>query len=126
MTRAPRLRAIIWIARVWSLVSLGFVLLFLFGEGLIGHGIGPTQVEWIGLALWPGGVVFGLMLAWFRPGLGGAIATASLVAFYAWSLLDRGRFPGGPYFVLVAVPGILFLLSSLLSRLRPRQKMQPV
>lgn len=118
-------RAIIWVARIWSLASIGFVLLFVFADVLSGNGARPTQGEWIGLVLWPTGVVLGLVVAWFRAELGGAIATASLIAFYLWGFLERGRFPGGPYFVLVAAPGILFLLSSLLSRLRLRQKMRP-
>lgn len=115
-------RAIIWIARIWSLASVGFVLLFLVGDGLNGQGGKPTGAEWIGLAFWPGGVCFGLIIAWFRLRLGGAIAIASLIAFYFWSLFDRGRFPGGPYFVLVAAPGFLFLLSSFMPW--PRQKMR--
>lgn len=123
MNKPSESRAIIWIARIWSLASLGFVLLFLFGEGLSGHGARPTLAEWTGLALWPGGVVLGLAVAWFRARLGGAIAITSLIAFYLWSLLDHGRFPGGPYFVLVAVSGFLFLLSSFVSW--PRQKMRP-
>jgi len=92
MSKSPESKAIIWVARIWSLVSFGFVLLFLFGEGLNGHGARPTQGEWIGLALWPGGVVLGLAIAWFRAKLGGVIAIASLIAFYLWSLWDRGGF----------------------------------
>jgi hypothetical protein len=112
-----------WIARIWSLVSLGFVLLFVFAELLFGNGAKPTWSEWLGLALWPGGVCLGLTIAWFRARLGGAVATVCLIAFYLWSLLDRGRFPGGPYFVLVAVPGFIFLLVSLISV--PQQKTRP-
>jgi hypothetical protein len=104
-------------------MSLGFVLLFVIGELLNGNGARPTRLEWIGLALWPGGVCLGLVIAWFRARLGGAIATVCLIAFYLWSLLERGRFPGGPYFVLVAVPGFLFLLSSFMSW--PQQKTRP-
>ena len=120
MSETPGATALNWVALIWSLASIAFVLIFLFGEVLSGHGAKPTAAEWIGLALWPGGVVVGLALAWFRNGLGGAIAIGSLIAFYVWSLLERGTFPGGPYFLLVAAPGILFLLSSLLSR-RPQQ-----
>ena len=123
MSELAAAKAIIWIARIWSLASIGFVLLFLFGAGLNGHGASPTQAEWIGLAFFPGGVCLGLVIAWFRRRLGGAIAIVSLMAFYLWSLLERGRFPGGPYFVLVAGPGFLFLLSSFVSW--PRQKMRP-
>jgi hypothetical protein len=112
-----------WIARICSLAGIAFVLLFLFGEVLSGHGVRPTAAEWIGLALWPGGVGVGLIVAWFRKGLGGVIAIGSLTAFYVWNLLERGRFPRGPYFLLVAAPGVLFLLSSFFSR--PRQQMRP-
>ena len=123
MSETPESRALTWVARIWSLASIAFILIILFGEGLSGHGARPTTTEWIGLALWPAGVTLGLIVAWFRKGLGGVIAVGSLIAFYVWNLLERGTFPRGPYFVLVAAPGILFLLSSLLSR--PRQQMRP-
>ena len=112
-----------WIARIWSLAGIAFVLLFLFGEVLSGHGVRPTATEWIGLAMWPGGVTVGLVVAWSRKRIGGAVAIGSLIAFYFWNLLERGTFPRGPYFLLVAAPGVLFLLSSLLSR--PPQEMRP-
>jgi hypothetical protein len=111
-----------WIARIWSLASVAFVLLFVLGEGLGGTSK-PTVSEWIGLAFWPTAVCIGLALAWFREAVGGILATTSLVAFYVWHLLDRGTFPSGPYFLLVAWPGVLFLLLSLSSR--PRQKIRP-
>ena len=120
MREGPASSAIIWVARIWSLAGVGFVLLFLVGEILNGHRGKPTVAEWIGLALWPGGVCLGLIIAWFRIGLGGAIATGSLVGFYVWCLLDRGTFPRGPYFILVAAPSVLFLVASLLSG--PRQQ----
>jgi hypothetical protein len=123
MSELATSKAIIWIARIWSLASIGFVLLFLFGSGLSGHGAKLTPAEWVGLAFFPSGVCLGLVIAWFRPRLGGAIATVCLIAFYLWSLWERGRLPGGPYFVLVAVPGFLFLLSTFVSW--PRQKMRP-
>jgi hypothetical protein len=114
MREIPGSRALSWLARIWSLASIVFVLVFLFGEVFSGHGAKPTAAEWIGLALFPGGVVVGLVVAWFREGIGGIIATGCLIGFYGWNLLDSGRFPTGPYFLLVAAPGILFLLSSLL------------
>ena len=115
-------KALSWVARIWSVTSIVFVLVFLIGEGLSGDAATPTASEWIGLALWPGGVVVGLIVAWFRRGLGGALTLGSLIAFYVWNLLERGRLPSGPYLFLVAAPGILFLLSSLLSR--PSQEMR--
>lgn len=122
MSRTSGSGALTFVARIWSLASIAFVLVFLFGEGLSVNGRGPTAVEWVALAFWPGGVLLGLIVAWFRKGLGGAIATGSLLAFYVWLFVERGAFPGGPYFLLVAAPGFLFLLSSLLSR--PSQQMR--
>jgi hypothetical protein len=123
MNEAQTSKVLNWIGRIWSLAGIAFVLVFLFGEALNGHGGRPTAAEWIGLALWPGGVGLGLVVAWFRKGLGGAIATGSLIGFYFWNVLDHGTFPRGPYFLLVAAPGLLFLLSSLLSR--PPQQIGP-
>lgn len=117
-------KALTWVATIWSVASIVFVLTFIFGEAFGGHAARPTGTEWVGLALWPGGVMVGLVIAWVRKGTGGTIAIASLVVFYFWHLLERGKFPGGPFFILVAAPGILFLWSSLLSR--PRHQMRSV
>ena len=105
------------IARVWSLVSIGFVLLIFVGQALTS----TTQTmvaasELVGLAFFPIGVCFGAILAWRREALGGSICLLSLFAFYAWCRVATGRFPGGPYFALIALPGALFLAASLLWR----------
>ena len=123
MSETLRSKALTWLARIWSLASIVFVLVFLFGDLLGGHSPKPTSAEWIGLALFPGGVTVGLVVAWFRKGPGGAVAIVSLIAFYLWYFLERGTLPRGPYFLLVAAPGFLFLLSSLLSR--PPEEMRP-
>lgn len=120
MSYTPISRKLIWIARIWSIASVIFVLAFLFGEAFSGHGSKPTAAEWLGLAIWPGGVLIGLGVAWLHERVGGIIATGSLLAFYVWNILERGIPPKGPYFLLVTAPGILFLLSSLFSK-RPRE-----
>ncbi len=124
MSETPKSKALSWAARIWSVASIVFVLAFILGDVLNGHDNAPTRAEWIGLALWPGGVAVGLVVAWFREGVGGVVAISSLIGFYFWSFLERGRLPGGPYFVLVAAPGVLFLLSSHLSR--PRHQLSSV
>jgi hypothetical protein len=110
--------AIRWIARVWSVASVGFVLLMFVGSGLE-EGFNPAQFtfrERVGLFFFPFGVCLGMIVAWRREGLGGGITVGSLLAFYAALRIMGGRFPGGPYFALVAAPGILFLVCWLLSR----------
>ena len=116
--------ALRWAARTGSVLSLLFLLLIVSGE-LFGGGQAarPTSREWLGLAFFPIGVGLGLALAWFRERLGGAVAIASLIAFYVWNLIESGgRLPGGPFFILVAAPAFLFLAAALCSRPRSAGK----
>jgi hypothetical protein len=110
--------AIRWIARAWSIASIGFVLL-MFGGSALAEGFDPAQFtprDWVGLFFFPLGVCLGLIVAWRREGLGGGMTVGSFLAFYATLRITDGRFPRGPWFALVAAPGILFLVCWLLSR----------
>ena len=69
-TRSVALVSARWIARLWSVMSVLFVLAFVIGE-MGGGGSRPTAQEWVGLALWPVGVGLGLGVAWYREKLGG-------------------------------------------------------
>ena len=104
--------ALRWVARVWSLLSVLFVLVFAFGELTARQW--PTPIEWIGLSLWPIGVCAGLIVGWFRDEAGGILALGCLAAFYFWSLLHSGHLPRGPFFALVAAPGFLFVVAGLI------------
>jgi len=120
-TRTSRERGVTivrWSARGWSIASVGFVLLMFVGSGLA-EGFNPAQFAFrdlVGLFFFPFGVCLGMILAWRWEGLGGAIAVGSLLAFYAALRLMDGRFPRGPWFALVAAPGLLFLVCWLLSQ----------
>jgi hypothetical protein len=106
-----------WVARTWVIASVGLVLLMFIGSGKV-EGFNPAQFtsrDWVGLFFFPFGVGLGMIVAWRREGLGGSITVGSLAAFYAALRIMGGRFPGGPYFALVAAPGILFLVCGLLS-----------
>ncbi len=100
-----------YIARAWSLLSLGFVLIFIVGETINPTGPAPTPSEWVGLSLFPGGVSLGLLLAWRYERGGGLLSLLSMGVFYVWSYTRSGRWPGGPYFLLVALPGLFFILA---------------
>jgi len=102
-----------WVARGWSIFSILLVLVFAFGEG--GNGPRPMAQEWVGLALWPIGVGVGLAVAWYREELGGILALGCLIAFYVWNVLRSGHLPRGPFFFLIAAPGLLFLAAGFLS-----------
>lgn len=105
------------IAKVWSLVSVAFLLLMFIGEAL--HPTTaqlPTVEEGIAMLFFPLGVCLGMILAWRREALGGTITVVSMSAFYVWMRILRGSFPRGPYFLLVAAPGCLFLASWVIAR----------
>lgn len=101
------------VARVGSLLSIGLILLFFTGEPF--H---PTQIplkQWIGLTLFPLGVVIGMIIAWWRPGLGAGVTLLSLLIFYGiYGLLFGNRLGG--WFIVFAAPAFLFLLYSSVSR----------
>ena len=98
-------QAIRWTARAWAIVTIGVVLLLSVGEGLYP----ATSAEWIGLLLYPGGICLGMILAWWREGLGGGITVGSLVGFYALHTATAGNLPKGGAWLVLAVPGFLFL-----------------
>ncbi|MFZ0479647.1 MAG: hypothetical protein WAL71_10890 [Terriglobales bacterium] len=104
-----------WIARVWSILCFALVLAFAVTEVLQGSGPSPTRNEWLGLVFWPIGVCVGLAVAWLREELGGSLALGCLIAFYVWNLVRSGHWPQGPFFFLIAAPGLVFLLAGFLS-----------
>jgi hypothetical protein len=108
-----------WIARIWSIASVGFILLIAVGELLYPHAPPPSTFrDLVGLFFFPFGTCVGMILAWRWEGVGGGVTVASLLAFYGLLRVIDGRFPRGPYFALVAMPGALFLLLWALARAR--------
>lgn len=105
-----------WIARIWGLLGVAFLLLFIFGEGL--NPARLTLREGIEALFFPLGVGAGLVLAWRREGLGGAITVGSLVIFYLLHALLGHGLPRGPWFALIATPGLMFLICRWLMRNR--------
>lgn len=100
------------IARVWSGFSFGFVMIFVIGNAFFPGGPMPTASEWmILLFLFPGGVAAGIAAAWKWEFIGSVITLGCLSAFYIIQTAVSGRVPGGPYFLLVAAPSFLFLIS---------------
>ena len=115
--RNPLAVILFWLARIWSLLSIAFLLCIFIGEALSD----PAPVVWrtrdiIAMVFFPGGVVLGLIIAWWREGLGGIITISSMVMFYLVLYLFDGRFPRGPYFALVALPGVFFGLYTLMKQ----------
>ena len=114
MSTSKTLTFLRWSARLGSIASIGLLSLFLFGGQEDLPGAMSTR-EVIGFAFFPVGIVLGMMLGWWREGWGGVIATVSLIGFYVWHVWSAGRIPAGPYFLIFALPGILFLMVAMIS-----------
>lgn len=110
------LRVVRWIARAASLASLGLLGLFATSGGEA-----PSTFEWVLLACFPIGVGVGMVLAWFREVLGGVVTLGSLAAFHLLLLLDESRPPSGPWFLVLASPGIVLLVVGLIARRSARR-----
>jgi hypothetical protein len=108
-----------WVARILGLFSLGFVLLFFFGEADFSQPLRLDPREIVLILFFPLGLILGNLLGWWREGLGAMTALGSLVAFYLADLIFTGTWPSGPFFALLALPGMLFALYWLLSKREP-------
>jgi len=107
----PLLLVIRWIARIASIILVGVFVLMFMGEGFDPAKITPR--EWVSLFFFPFGLVVGMILAWWKEGLGGAITLGSLLGFALFGDLSQGAcLPG----LLCASPGFLFLLCWFLSK----------
>lgn len=107
-------------AKVWSLFSFAFVLIFLIGNILSpDEGATPTVFEWFMLiCLFPGGITTGMVIAWRWELVGSLISITCLATFYMIQTFVSGRIPGGPYFLLFSAPAFLFLISRFVSEKR--------
>ena len=103
-------------ARVGSLATLAFIGMFFIGELTNGEGVWPSLTEWIAVAFFPCGMLIGMGIAWRRELLGGVITIASIAAFYAWDFILSGRPPSSAIFIVLGLPGLLFVLASMLDR----------
>jgi hypothetical protein len=97
--------AIRWTARIWAFVTIVIVTLLSIGEGVHPAGL----AELIGLVLYPLGICIGMVVAWWKEGLGGGITVASLVGFYVLYAVTKGSLPPGWGWFILAVPGFLFM-----------------
>lgn len=110
--------ALRWIARILSMFSIGALLLLIFGEVL-----DPSNLKWEDLGvilLFPLGLLSGLILGWEEEVKGGALAVASVAAFYlVYDLALGGSMRQGAWILLFGIPGLLFLMhGALTSRVR--------
>lgn len=110
-SRPHALTLLRWAARVSSVLVGALIVAFLFEPAA-----SPNAKEIVALALFPGGVLLGMAIGWWRELPGAAVSLGSLGAFYLWMLVASGRFPGGPYFLIFSAPAFLFLAAGLVAK----------
>ena len=97
-----------WTARILSAICLIILLLFIFGESSDWSKV--TGKQFVGLLFFPVGLVVGLIIAFWKEFLGGAIAVGSVAAFYVvYGLLLNASLMQGWWFIVFVIPGALFL-----------------
>ncbi len=100
-----------WTARIASAITAFLILVFFIGDGL-SEGFQPllhltlreTLMMISFFAVW-----LGLILGWKRELTGGLLTVCGLVVFYILDYLFSGSFPRGPFFLIFASPGFLYL-----------------
>jgi hypothetical protein len=90
-----------WVAKIWSIASIGLLCFFLFGEGLP-----PLSAQ---AMMFPFGVMLGLILAWWFERIGGLLTVMCMLLFYMIEYLGHGRFPKGYFFIIISAPSVIFL-----------------
>lgn len=103
-----------WVARIWSLPAIFFVIGHLFEPEMEG-GVQEDWLTWVTLGLLFVSV-FGLVLAWWQARPGAWMAIVALVLSLALYWIDNGEFfpwqGVGLFFVGIIVPAGLFLWSA--------------
>jgi hypothetical protein len=101
-----------FLARLTSIASITLLVMLFQAEAF-----NPSSIalqEWIGLVFFPTGVIVGMIVAWWKEGVGALIALGSLAAFYlVYGCLMRNHI-GGWAFVAFSSPALLYLAHWLL------------
>jgi hypothetical protein len=91
-----------------------------FGEGFDPAKVKP--IEWLMLIFGPFGFVLGMIVGWWKEGLGGAI---TIVSFFIAMLVGDYSASGARYMAVCAAPGFLFLFAWLLTKPAMMSKDKP-
>ena len=100
------------IAKYWSLFTLGFVLLFIIGEGI--KIMELSTKEAVGLLMFPVGLLTGLFISWRKEIPGSIISIISMIVFIIVIGINW-------IIIVLSVPGLLFLLHGILDKSGKKQ-----
>ena len=111
MNTEKTVRVVRWIARAGAGLTAVFILFFFLAHAVT-DGVTPllylTARETAMMAAFAA-VWLGLVVGWKWDMVGGLLTVGGVIAFYALDYLFSGMFPRGAYFLVFALPGVLFL-----------------
>jgi hypothetical protein len=107
-----------WLARIFSLLPITFVIVTIVHEG--SNPIGIIRSTGGLFLFFPIGVSVGFLRAWRWELIGSVVSLANMALFYVMHHVQRGRYPGGPWFLVFLLPAMLFLASWTWRRLARR------
>jgi hypothetical protein len=113
-----------WAARITSLVSLAFVLIFIFGN-MFGEGLSlfdfQSTIGILSFICFPVAVIVGLLIAWKWEGIGGMITMGGTLGFF---ILDPNS-TANLFLIGLTAPGLLFLIYWFLTNGREEVRTSP-
>jgi hypothetical protein len=106
-----------WTARVWALIIVA-IILFMFIAHAVTDGIGPLVKLTLRESLMMAAFLIttiSLALGWKWELVGGSLTLTGMAAFYIIDFVFSGTFPQGNFFLIIAFPGVLYLIAGLLN-----------
>jgi hypothetical protein len=101
-----------WLIRILSAISILILLIFVVAEGF--NPFNLTSNEAVLTVFFPGGVILGLIVGFWKNRLGGYITILSFFGFYLLEILIMGILPHGAYIALFIFPGFLNLFYAII------------
>jgi hypothetical protein len=102
-----------WTARALTALLVGLVLVIFIGEGFNPLKLKGVEVIQM-IFFWT--ACIGMVIAWRWQVIGGALSLGGMILFFAVEFFVTGGFPRLPVLYLMLLPGILFLMDSLIRR----------
>ena len=106
-----------WVARIWGGLAAAFLIFMVIAHLVEAGGWSwPSGADGIAFVFFPVGVAAGLLMAMKWNGLGGSTTIVSTIAWHIIMYMTHGEPEFEPMIDGLAVPGLLFLVTWLISR----------
>lgn len=111
------IKIIRWITRIWAVLVAASILFVFIATVVVGGGDSSSQFTNKDLLMMAAFILawIGLVLGWKWETVGGALTVGGMMAFYILNFAFSGSFPRGAFFIIIVLPGVLFLYLGLIA-----------